>query len=166
MNEMSSSPGVVLERRPRLGLKVRRIAVGIVRRDASAALWATQPHGQGEEPGRVGSSLKTSSPQSPTQGGATVSPKDYRTPYEKAYHKAYIQYKLDLAVADEAFNKGVAPFRKEYEKANKPILQAFEEAVKPLAAAHDEACKHAKNDYKKAKGKAQHLKGGPKHKSQ
>jgi len=37
--------------------------------------------------------------------------------------------------------------------------------VKPLAAAHDEACKQAKNDYKKAKAKAQHHKGGPKHKS-
>jgi len=92
-------------------------------------------------------------------------PKDYRTPYERAYHKAYIQYKLDLAIADETFNKSAAPFRKEYEKAVKPILHAFEEAVKPLAAAHDEACKQAKNDYKKAKAKAQHRKGGPKYKS-
>ena len=94
-----------------------------------------------------------------------MSPKDYRTPYEKAYHKACIQYELDLAIADEAFNKAVAPFRKEYEKANKPILHAFEAAVKPLAAVHDEPCKQAKNDYKKAKAKAQHHKGGPKYKS-
>lgn len=93
-----------------------------------------------------------------------MSPKDYRTPYEKAHHKAYIQYKLDLAIADEAFNHSVAPFRKEYEKANKPIRHAFEEAVKPLVAAHDEACKQAKSDYKKAKAKAEHHKGGPKHK--
>ena len=93
-----------------------------------------------------------------------MSPKDYRTPYEKASHKAYIQYKLDLAIADEAFSNSVAPFRKEYEKANKPIRHAFEEAVKPLAAAHDEVYKQAKNDYKKAKAKAQHCKGGPKHK--
>ena len=33
-----------------------------------------------------------------------MSPKDYRTPYEKASHKAYIQYKLDLVIADEAFS--------------------------------------------------------------
>jgi len=43
--------------------------------------------------------------------------KDHRTPFEKAHHKAYVQYKLDAATADEAFNKAVGPLRKEYEHA-------------------------------------------------
>src|ERR1019366_5402355 len=75
------------------------------------------------------------------QGGATVSPKDYRTPYEKDSHKAYIQYKLDLEIAEEKFNKTVAPFGKEYKKQKKPIGHSLEEAIKPLAAAHDEVYK-------------------------
>jgi len=93
-----------------------------------------------------------------------VAPKDYRTPYERAYQKAYIQFKLDLATADDVFNKAVAPFRKEYEKAKQPLRKAFDEAAKPLVIVRDDTYKKAKSDYKKAKTKAQYYKGGPKYK--
>jgi hypothetical protein len=88
------------------------------------------------------------------QGAATMNPKDYRTPFEKAHHKAYVQYKLDVATADEVFNKAVGPLHNEYEQAIKPIRKAFDEAVKPFAHIHDDASKRAKEDYKKAKAKA------------
>lgn len=93
-----------------------------------------------------------------------MTPKDYRTAYEKAYDKANTQFKLDLVTAEEAFNKAVAPLRKEYARAKEPIRKAFDEARKPFATARDEAYKQAKNDYKRAKAKAQHYKGGPKYK--